>query len=228
MTVTRGIPVIEVEVQLDQLPPPQGDPWNNYVACRYAWNDESSDLYSWQNESRQQVVRSRIVAPMVLHNDQHETQTLILSGGNPWFQRIGMRRIDNLLVVAGERCRRFRFGVGVNLPYPCQSAMSRLACEVRFPWPGEATASQAWIFHLNCKNVVALRWLPVEDGAGLRVLLKETEGRRVDLTLRCFRKISKARIQKMSGELRRDLVPQEHQVEMPLSAYEMIELTLFW
>ena len=227
-TIVRGIPLLNLEIELQDVIPPQGDPWQNYIACRFAWKDESSRFFTWQNESRQQLTRSRMVAPLALEIDQHEFRTTLLPDGRPWFQRIGMRSIDGLLVVPGETSRQFRFGVGVDLPYPYQAAISNMAADDLEAAGEPIQESLAWLFHLNQKNVMALYWLPAQDGSSLRVLLKETEGRRVDLSLRCFRQVSRAITKRLDGEEIRELTPQNDVIQLKVAAHELIEITLVW
>ena len=229
VTLTRGLPVIDVQMELEPLRMPQGNPWQNYYACRFAWQDETAHFYAWQNESRQRVVRSRCVSPLALEIDQHEFQTSILPGGSPWFQRSGQQRVDSLMLVAGESCRRWNLGIGINLAYPWQWALSRLAPDCTVPGVAAASSiSHAWLFHLNCKNVVALYWILSEQGAGVRVLLKEVEGRRAELTLKCCRNLEAAHVQNLAGRVIRQLSPENGQVQVTLSAFEMTEVSLFW
>ena len=229
-TVLRGIPSIDVRIEIADLRAPVGDPWQNYVACRFAWKEESCRFYAWQNDSRQRLSRSRMASPLALEIDQGEVAMALMPDGRPWFQRIGLRQLDGLLIVAGESEREFRFGIGVDLPYPYQTALSEMAASQS--QPRQMTASSAgpmgWVFHLNRKNVVVLYWLPTQDGGGLRVLLKETEGRRVDLVFQTSRSFSKAVTKKLNGELLRELDVQNSKVAITISAHELIELTIYW
>ena len=40
----RGRPIIELEIELRPTQLPDGDPWSNYFASRFAWNDSSATL----------------------------------------------------------------------------------------------------------------------------------------------------------------------------------------
>ena len=40
----RGRPIIELEIELRPLRLPDGDPWSNYFASRFAWNDSTATL----------------------------------------------------------------------------------------------------------------------------------------------------------------------------------------
>ena len=248
MTLNRGMSVLELEIELEPVRWPKSSPWHNYIACRFAMKDELADFYSWHNESRHNVVRQRIVAPLALEIDQHDFKTAILTNGLPFHQRIGDRRLDSLMVVQGERQKRFRLGVGVNLRYPCAHGLQFIDSE-RFsqslltgssqPATDEVSATandrganipadHAWLFHLNCKNVVALYWYPMDDGRGVKVLLKETEGRRGELALSCCRDVESASVNKVSGTFVRQLQCEGNKVLASICAHEMIELSLFW
>lgn len=229
-SVVRGLPTIEVKIEISDLRVPEGDPWQNYVACRFAWKEESCRFYAWQNDSRQRLSRSRMVSPLALEVDQGDVPTAILPDGRPWFQRIGLRQLDSLMVVPGETQREFRFGIGVDLPYPYQTALSQMAAVQAQPDHSAegSNGSVGWVFHLNRKNVVVLYWLPTQDGKGLRILLKETEGRRVDLVFQSSRTFSTAVTKKLNGERLRELEVQDGKVAFTISAHELIELTIFW
>ena len=229
-TVIRGLPTIEVQIELSDVRMPEGDPWQNYLACRFAWKEESCRFYAWQNDSRQRLSRSRMASPLALEIDQGNVKTALLPDGRPWFQRIGLRQLDSLLVVPGETQRQFQFGIGVDLPYPYQTALSRMAGVHPTPERTMAGSEEAmgWVFHLNRKNVVVLYWLSTQDGKGLRVLLKETEGRRVDLVFQSSRTFSAAMIKKLDGETLRELDVENDKVSITIAAHELMELTILW
>ena len=42
--VWRGRRVIELEIELRSVKMPDGDPWGNYIASRFAWNDSAATL----------------------------------------------------------------------------------------------------------------------------------------------------------------------------------------
>ena len=57
--------------------------------------------------------------------------TTILTAGLPYHRRHGMRKLDSLLLVRGETARRFRLGIGIDLPQPMAAALDFAAPS---PW----------------------------------------------------------------------------------------------
>ena len=69
----------------------------------------------------------RIEAPHFVDVRSERVRTTILTGGLPYHRRFGVRKMDTLLIVRGETARRFRLGVGIDLPYPAPAAIEFLA-----------------------------------------------------------------------------------------------------
>jgi len=126
-----------------------------------------------------------------------------------------LRKLDTLLVVAGERARKFRLGIGIDVDHPVAAGIGLLS-----PRLVQASAAPpvpfGWLFHLDCPGVVATHWeaITTEGGTagntagnsdgdieGFRVRLLETEGRRTTLGLRSFREIGAARQTDSGDEL---------------------------
>ena len=96
-----------------------GDPWESYFAARIRLARRSG-----RDRSRPGVGaasdRGEPNGGGPLCRDSHaRNRTAILTGGLPYHRRSGSRMLDCLLVVAGETRRRFRYGVGLDLPHPC-------------------------------------------------------------------------------------------------------------
>ncbi len=244
VTVTRGMPTVDLQIELDFNNDLQNDPWHEYLASRFAWGDESAEVYGWQNESRYCSSRPRISSPVVVEVNQSACRTAILPGGLPFQQMIGRRKLDCLLVVAGETQRKFNLGIAIDVPYTYQQGLAFLAQPVQADGVVDGRADQAWLFHVNCKNVLVLWWAAIQDSRsdetprendsanqssqGLRVLLKETEGRRVDSLIRVCHDLRAAEIRTLDGKFIRDLKVQAQQVEVSLASFEMVEVSLYW
>lgn len=85
------------------------------------------------------------------------------------------------------------------------------------------TTPTGWLFHLDCRNVLATHWEPA-GGTGFRVRLLETDGCGVQLGFRCFRGVESA--QKINP---RDLPPVELVVEgdrinIPIGPHQWTEV----
>src|SRR5262249_24096309 len=138
---------------------------------------------------------SRLDAPQFIEIRGASGRTTILSAGLPYHRRNGLRKLDSLLVVRGETARKFRFGIGIDLPQPQRSALDFVAPVVCVPLESLPKNDSAWLYHLDNRAVVATHWEPIIEGgtvAGVRVRMLETEGRHVSLGLRSFRAVKSA------------------------------------
>jgi alpha-mannosidase len=193
--VWRGSRVIEIEIELDIGQPPGPNPWNAYYAARFAWGDATANLYRSVSLANVPTDTVQLEAPHFIDVRSDKVRTTLLCGGLPYHRRFGLRKLDTLLVVRGETARRFRLGVGIDLPHPMSAAIGFLAPEtVRFG-PTPPPVPSGWLFHVDARNVLATHWEPlVSEGRveGVRVRLLETDGRRRQLGLRCFRPVKSA------------------------------------
>jgi alpha-mannosidase len=231
--VWRGSRVLHVDIELDPKIECQPDPSNSYFSARFAWSNEVAELYRTVNETRHKTTAKRFESPHYVEIDDADKRTAILTGGLAFHRRQGPRMLDTLLIVHGERCRTFQFGIGLDLKHPMQEALSLLTpdtvlCQAALP-PGPN--SSGWLFHVDSRNVTATHWEPlVEEGqtAGFRVRLLETGGRAVKAGLSCFRTVRSARRMRFQGEALGDCPITEGKIEVQLAAHEWAEVEARW
>ena len=227
--VTWGSRVIEIELEIDPRRESGGDPWNSYYAARFAWPKDAPELYRSVNQATVASEAARLEAPQFVEIRGEQGRTTILTAGLPYHRRCGLRKLDALLIVRGERARQFRFGIGIDLPQPQAAALDFLTPSPAASLVGVPKSESAWLFHLDNRAVVATLWEAiVEDGAaaGVRVRLLETEGRHVTLGLRSFRAVKSA--QKLGGGDRgaEDLTIAGNLLTVPLRPYEWAEVEI--
>ncbi len=99
----QGSRIAWLHMEIDPLETLRSDPWNSYIAARFAWSDPSAALYRGVHLARQQTVARRIEAPEYLEIEEDAGTTTLLTGGHPYHRRVGDRTLDSLLVVAGKR-----------------------------------------------------------------------------------------------------------------------------
>jgi alpha-mannosidase len=228
MTVRRGSPMLELEIELDLKRLPERNPWKSYCAVRFAWSDETADVFQGVGFCRQPSDGKYLESPHFIDIRSPRTQLTILPGGLPYHRRYGIRKLDTLLVVHGETARKFRLGIGVDVKYPAHAAMDVLAqapecyrqeSAPRTPW--------GWLFHLDARNVLATHWEPLAAegrATGFRVRLLETEGRPTDLALRSFRTLASARKVDFLGGQQSELPVDADQVSVELRPREWIQV----
>ena len=140
--VTWGSRVIEVEVEIDPRRELESDPWNSYIAARFAWANDTPVLYRSVNQATLASETMRMEAPQFVEIRDGSGRTTILTAGLPDHRRCGMRRLDSLLVVRGETARRLSIrhrhrpgssaGSGVGFRRPVAGRATGGSAEKRF------------------------------------------------------------------------------------------------
>jgi alpha-mannosidase len=201
----RGSRVLELAIELDIDRQPGPNPWDSYYAVRFAWKDETASLYRSVNLANLPTELTQIESPHFLDIRRAKQRTTLLCGGLPFHRRFGPRKLDTLLVVQGETARSFRLGIGIDVPHPMPAALGFLSPPLMLPDQPPPPTTSGWLFHLNCRNVLATHWEPLShcdesfssrrnDGSGgFRLRLLETDGLGVQLGLRSFRTVASAK-----------------------------------
>ncbi len=229
--VWRGSRVLTVDIELDPVEETKSDPWNSYYCCRFAWGDETSDLFRTANETRQPASGQRFEAPHYIEMINPKNSTTILTGGLPYHRRHEHRMLDSLLITRGERQRKFRVGIGIDLTHPMLDAIGLLSPLVVVPGIQRPTSASGWLFHLDSRNVVATHWEPLmEDGkvTGFRTRLLETAGRPAGLTLSAFKPVGSAERMDFLGQRMDQCQVLDGKIKLDLAAHEFVEVVGRW
>jgi len=225
--VRRGCRVIELEIELDPDRLPSRNPWHSYYAARFAWGDATANLYRSVHLANVPTDAPQLEAPHFIDVRAGKVRTTILTGGLPYHRRLGLRKLDTLLIVHGETARRFRLGIGIDLPHPMHGALEFLAPPTVLCAAASPPAPSGWLFHLDVRNVIATHWEPLlTDGRvmGFRTRLLETDGRAVRLGLRCFRPPKSAQKIHPGDQPPTDLPTRNDQVTVSMGAHQWAEL----
>lgn len=231
-SIVRGTPVLWLDVEIQPLVELEADPWQHYIASRFAWPDESAALYRDVGLVAEATDIRRIAAPHYVEIRSANVRTAILAGGLPYHRRVGTRQLDTILIVRGETKRHFRLGIGLDLTHPHTAALECLAPPthtfLHAPPPKTPTA---WLFHIDAKNVVATHWEPVvADGRvrGVRVRILETAGRGVVCGFHSHRRIFAARKLDFVGGSIGELQPDGNKVIIDMPAGAWVQLEVEW
>ena len=202
--VTRGQRVIDVKIDID-LHQPLTQSVNHYVCSRLAWKSEASRIIANAAETRQEINTDWFQATNFIEILQDENRLTMLTDGLPFHRRASRRMVDSLLIVGDEQQRQFKFGLGVNAPYAMATAVSRLTPPWKIELPGgnDGKNSSDRLFHFDRKNILVTWWQPffetvdetasIDDRSqwsGIRLRLRETEGRAGTLNISCPRPIA--------------------------------------
>lgn len=232
--IWRGKPLLEVEFELDPERLPEGNPWTSYYAVRFAWKHETTAISRSQHHGAHVVTGERFEAPEFIELADDDFRTTILTCGLPFHRKTGPRMLDTIVLTAGESRRRFRVAVSIDEQYPLSSALDLETPPICVPTATSAPAG-GWFFHVSSRNVQIARILPLmpkdndENGTsagGCVVRLMETEGRRKNVTLRCFRAPTSARQHDFLGETLQTLEVDGDQVSLEVGRFEICDVEL--
>ena len=138
-------------------------PWDSYYAVRLAWKDPAATIFRGVNLAVVATELRRIESPQFLDIRRAYQRTTLLCGGLPYHRRMGDRKLDTLLVVHGETARSFRLGVGLDVPQPLAAALGFLSPPLVLASQPRPPITSGWLFHLDCRNVLATHWEPLVD-----------------------------------------------------------------
>jgi alpha-mannosidase len=228
----RGSRVLHLEIELDPAEEPRADPWNSYYCCRFAWSDELAELFRTVNETRQPAGEKQFESPHYIELSDDKTSTTILTGGLAFHRRHEGRMLDTLLITRGERQRRFRLGIGIDLAHPMHDAIGLLTPPVVLnDMPRPSSGSSGWLLHLSSRNVIATSLTPlIEDSrvTGFRVRLLETAGRPANPAITAFRAVKAASTVDFLGNQLAELKIEDGKIKLDLSAHEWTEVVARW
>lgn len=229
----RGSRVLLLDIELQPHAECSRDPWNSYYATRFAWASEAADLYRSANLTRQPAKSKRFEAPLYVEIDDVGIHTTILTGGLPFHRRYGRRMLDTLLVVAGERCRRFQIGIGVEVKNPLHESLNLVTPVPSLVQTAAAPSPVAsgWLFHVDARNVTATHWEPWSESGvnvGFRVRLLETQGRQATVGLQCLRAVRTARKLNFQGDQIAECPIEKDAIRVQLTAHEWAQIEARW
>lgn len=244
--VWRARPIIEIDVDLSDLKVPDGDPWNNYFASRFAWGDITAAVTRSIFHTAQGFGGERFETSDYIEIASTSERLTIVPHGLPYHRKSGQRMVDSLLVAAGETRRQFKFTIAVDAAYPLEAAWNATTPLAVVPTENGPPRSGAsgWFFHLDARNIQLTRVLelvePVNDslatgisdtmplpaGPGFAVRLLETEGRAKQVRLQAYRQPIYARKRDFQGKTLAELVLDENAVVINIGAFEVVDIEL--
>jgi alpha-mannosidase len=236
--IFRLRPVVHIQIELSDLRIAEGDPWNNYFCCRFAWDDSAASITRSHLDGAHAIAGERFESSDFVEIATASERTTIVTHGLPFHRKTGPRMLDTLLVVAGEERRRFEFTVVLDHAYPLEAARDLTGPVYVVPTSAPPRSGRSgWLFHLDARNVQLQRVLNVSDvpaeidehpvrGPGFALRLLETEGRGRNVLLRCFRTPIFARKRDLKGATLRELALDGDAVLIEMRAYEIAEVEL--
>ncbi|MEZ6066147.1 MAG: hypothetical protein R3B90_10660 [Planctomycetaceae bacterium] len=230
----RGYLELEIEIGVEKTP--EGDPWTNYIASRFAWSDAALSI-SRSLQGSTQLVRDeqRIESPGFIELASEAQRTTILTGGLSFHRVTGPRMLDTLLVVEGETRRRFQFAITLDHSFPEEAAM-----DVEVPLLSMATThgpppagAAGWLLKLSARNVQLREILPLAPSSadsgpaqGCIVRLQETEGKNRNFSIAAFRPITQARQLDFKRDSLHSFRIENGAAQVSIAPYELCDVEL--
>lgn len=243
----RGRRILDIDIELDSVKMPDGEPWTNYFGVRWAWLDTTAALTRSVLGTAQPIGQERFESPHYIEIADEDTRTTILTHGLPFHRKTGRRMCDSLLIVEGETRRRFRFSIAFEQPYPLQAALDAMTPAVVIPTEigPPRCGTTGWFLHVDAPDVQLTRLTDLMDeprtdaaswetaeplatpaGSGFAVRLQETEGRQQSVTLRCFRTPLSVRMRDFTGRTTGHPQIDGDLVRFTMSPFEIADLEL--
>jgi alpha-mannosidase len=246
----QGSRIAWLRMEIDPLETLRSDPWNSYIAARFAWSDPAAVMYRGVHLARQQTVARRIEAPEYLEIEGDSGTTTLLTGGHAYHRRVGDRTLDSLLVVRGETARQFDMGIGLDVAHPHVAALELLSPPLLLQEDGRppTAAETGWLFHLDTRSVVATHWEALQEASvpsdaalpgsssrggagrpsGFRVRLLDASGRGGRALLRTPWPVSLARRTNFLGETLAELSIEDDKIAIDFAPHEWVQVEAWW
>ncbi len=234
VTVWRGKRIAAIDVELEPVRELAIDPWRQYYCTRFAWPNEGAKLSAAINETRQTVSQSHFESCNYVEVDDGQSRVTVFPCGLPFHRKYEFRKLDTLLIVSGETRRRFRLGVGLNVDYPLRAAadFENLPMVFRAERPLRLTQESAWLLRIDCKNLLVTAWEPLNDHdefrTGIRLRLKETEGRGGQARIHCVYSLSSASRVNLAGNEVSQLKVDGGAILVGFVGHEYLQVHLYW
>ena len=252
VSLSRGKRVASVAIEIDLKSELSGS-INHYVCSRLAWKNESSRVIANTQETRDEVYSDWFTGTNFVEIVQDEHRLVMLTGGLPYHRRASRRMLDTLLIVGNETQRQFKLGLGANLPHSMAAAVDWMSPVIRLESNNNSatetigengsingsTNESGWLFHFNCKNILATWWKPFFDEAngkddqwtGVQIRLRETEGRAGTLGIRCPRSIATGERVNFAGDFLQSLKVAEDddtKLELDFGRFDYLQISIHW
>ena len=226
----RGMRYVSLRIQLQPVRLPRGAPWTDYIASRFRWSDQATDVRCIAHDMFFKTQSRRFDAPLGFQVATENHQTAIWTQGLPYHRRTADHECDSLLVTAGETARCFELALAADPVSPLLDARSILLPPLSYA-AGSMSPSRGWLFHCDARHVLASHWRPLwHDGhaIGVAVRLSESADRSATARLRCARPWHSACKTDFLGNIQAQCPVEEGVVQLTLAPREWTDLHCYW
>lgn len=234
-TLPRGERHVVIDVSLESVESPAEHSWHSYFASRLVWDDRlDAELHHGVSWLAEPTERRRIVTPewiQIARADGGAGWLTLYPHGLAHHQRIGPRALDTLLTATADPPHRFRLAIGLDDPYPTQTALGLLTPTSHYVTKAHHTGDPVggWFLHVGAKNVIVTHLSRVDQpSAGVRLRLLETEGRGATVPIAAFRPLADGRQTDFCGRTLNPLKTDNGRLVVELRPYQWIQLEGYW
>lgn len=228
ISVVRGRPWFDIEVEFEGLPIDDGNPWIEYDAVRFAWASEYAAISQSCGFCPSPAGADRLESPLFVEIDDDPVVTIATHGRT--FHRRSDRMLDSLVGVSGETQRTAKFSIGVGVKNPGALALSAMIPDdvltIRTARP---SVESAWLASVDRAGVVILgiRREVNDDGDVCFVLrVQETNDASGVATIRLCRPVAEAFARDLSGRLTDRMTIRDGAIEVRLRENQMRDLVV--
>ena len=245
--VWRGRPVLDIDIDIEAVKSPEGDPWSNYYAARFAWNDSSASISQSLYGAAQTIQMERIESADFIELASDEERTTIVPNGLPFHRKTGPRMLDSLLICEGDQQRSFKFSIVLDNAYPMETALNATSpvTALRTAEGPPRSGNSGWFYHVDtrCVQVTKVMGLVSEPGdpgtvsdelpepvsrQGFALRMQETEGRYQSVYVELFRKPTSARVRDLRGQTVTELPESGEGIRVDFSPFGIVDVEIFF
>lgn len=236
VSVDRFQPVLSIRIYFDVIDTEvKGNPWMEYLACRFAWDNEMAAITRsvWGQVAGFRA--ERFESPDYIEVADEDRRLLVIPHGRPYHRRSGPRMLDSLLLCEGERSRQFEFTLAFDQPFPMRQSLDATTALVQTttrdldPHAG----THAWLWGVSAKNIMVVRLRAAEDyfekpgiAGTVRILLMETEGMIAECTIRTALTARSARLISHDGTMLQELEVTDSGIVLLFNRFELREVEI--
>ena len=243
----RGRPVLEIEIELEVDRVPEGDPWSNYYAARFAWQDSTAAISQSLCGAAQTIQMKRIESAEFIELASDDERTTIIPDGLPFHRKVEGRMLDSIMICEGDTRRSFRFAIVLDSSYPMETALGVTSPvqAIRTETGPPRSGNTGWFYHIDsrCVQVTKVSGLipepPTSDAIaalsdakssrqGFSLRMQETEGRYQSVYVALFRTPTSARVRDLRGKTVSELSASGEGLRVEFSPFGIVDVEVYF
>jgi hypothetical protein len=161
--VYRKCPFVEVTIKLETRELPRENPWKNYYALRFAWNNPLARVRSSIQQRMDDIGEDRLESTDAIEVNDDNIRTSIIMPGLPFHVKTHARMLDTIIIPPGETAREFTFRISLDQLNPITDSYNLSVPIFAGTISGQlppVKLKQGWFFYPGSKNLLINRLYP--------------------------------------------------------------------